>query len=330
MTQFVSGEPYAVVLNDLDVDVGDGFPVGGGWILTRPSIEQISQIRPLFQNLDNATNVAGKQTAPPHEYLTTTLGVDGWKSEWSSSPADWRYLVLRRTDPGGLDADALVQALLLSDAGVFADYWPNGEPSRQDGKVSCIMNPAAMTTFFNEHHGLFGSIPTQPDLAEISEVLALRASFADAEYPEIARLLRQFVETFVIPIRSTQSLLACLGIVEGLLSHAPSQGDPVDSITRQLKRNIVLLDHRLPSHRKLELDQFGQMSPERVITNLYAYRSAVAHGGQPDRELQVFYSSRWKAPLHVQTELHLFARRILKRLLTASLLEPQLVSDLKG
>lgn len=325
-------DQYAVVLNDLDVDVGEGFALGGGWILARPTDDQIDQFRPFLTNLTNATNnFRHKSAVPPQEYQVTEVG-EALMAEPIGSPTEWRYLIVRRTDTSTLAANALVQALLLSDAEIFADYWPNGEPPRADLAQPRVRNNAAVTTFFNEHYpSLDQPVPAKPNLDEIREVAGLRAALDDAEFPEIARLLDQFVDTFTLSIHSPQSALACLGIIEGLLTHNPAPGDPVDSISRQLQRNLMLLDHRLPPHRKLELTSFRNTTPKKVITHLYSYRSAVAHGGQADKELHFFSDQRWRdTPALAQKELHCFTRRVLKRLLIASLAEPQLVSDLKG
>jgi hypothetical protein len=75
-------------------------------------------------------------------------------------------------------------------------------------------------------------------------------------------------------------MLGHFGVLEDLLSHPPEPHDPVDSITRQLRRNLVLLDHHRPPRAGLGLDASPNATAAQVISHLYSYRSAVAHGGE--------------------------------------------------
>ncbi|MET8776861.1 hypothetical protein ABZV58_17810 [Nocardia sp. NPDC004654] len=54
-----------------------------------------------------------------------------------------------------------------------------------------------------------------------------------------------------------------------------------------MTRNLILLEHRLPDHRKIGLELF-KCSPQKVIALLYTYRSAVAHGGSTAATLKWF------------------------------------------
>ncbi|MGA8332438.1 MAG: hypothetical protein WB777_24610 [Mycobacterium sp.] len=175
--------------------------------------------------------------------------------------------------------------------------------------------------------------PERPDLAEIAEVVELRQALDDDQFPEIARTIALFIEPDDLPEHSTQKFLAYFGIIESLLTHAPKPNDLVDSLTRQLTRNIVLLNNRLPDHRKLQLDTFGGVKPENVVKKLYAYRSAAAHGGDTRDDVGWFEQNRPPSSLEtnpMKLEIHLFARGMAKRLLIAAMREPQLVQDLKA
>jgi hypothetical protein len=69
-------------------------------------------------------------------------------------------------------------------------------------------------------------------------------------------------------------------------AHNPDKYDPVDSITRQLKRNLTLLDHRMPPSENLEFSEFQNAKSEQVVGKLYGMRSAVAHGGHTSEALK--------------------------------------------
>ncbi|AKN17933.1 hypothetical protein MHAE_18811 [Mycobacterium haemophilum DSM 44634] len=178
-------------------------------------------------------------------------------------------------------------------------------------------------------------MPEFPNLVEIAEVVELRRALDDDEYPEIARTLALFIEADGLPEDSTQKYLAYFGVIESLLTHTPQPSDPVNSLTRQLTRNILLLNNRLPDHRKLQLDTFKDgstsVAPEKVIKNLYLYRSAAAHGGDTTDAIKWFKQNHppsWTGFLEL--DLHAFARCMAKRLLIAAMREPQLVQDLKA
>ncbi|MEW2019310.1 hypothetical protein [Rhodococcus sp. NPDC076796] len=320
-------QPYGVVLNDLRLPLDSSHSLGEGWELRRASAEQIAQIRPVIAGLYNACMLSETPTPPPQEYLIT--GTAAACRFDPLPPEQWRYWTVHRGEGPGLHTVGFVEALALSDAELFVDYWPNGEPDNAiPGRHKRIARPTAMTTFVHDSLAWEGPPPTV-DLDEIRELVSLRTGLYEKAQPEIWRMLQLFTETSDLPERSKQKFLAYLAIIEGLLTHQPAPGDRVDSIGKQLRRNITLLDNRLPPHRKLELDKFGGTNPNKVIDKLYNYRSAIAHGGNPEDVLDVIFEKRWPQPLTV-LELHRFARRITKRLLIAALREPILVRDLKG
>ncbi|NIL81990.1 hypothetical protein [Rhodococcoides kroppenstedtii] len=317
---------YGVVLNDLCLPDGDVHGLGSGWELRRPTDAQIEQFRPRLTMLYNAMTAAPRLTPPPHEAVVTGVE-DSITYEWSLAPSDFRYWVAVRVDSDGLPFRAFVEALTLADTELCLNYWPNGAPDLSPTGARMVANPTTMATFFADVL-CDEQAPQQADLGEIRELVTLRAQLDGGSFPEIARMLGLFESTAQLPDRSPQKFLAHMAIVEGLLTHAPGPTDRVDTIGRQLKRNIVLLDHRMPDHRKTELDSFGSTKPQTVIDKLYAYRSAVAHGTDPSDRLDVF-AAKWPGPTTVLS-LHQFARQLTKRLLAAALREPQLVSDLKG
>lgn len=318
---------YGVVLNDLQLPAGDIHPLGEAWELRKATDEELNQFKPVVKNLYNAVTLNMKRTPPPHEARIVVSG-SGLSVDWGVlQRSEWRYWTVHRTDPDGLSVDGLVEALTLSDTELFVDYWPNGEPDSPLSRPSRVGSPTAMTRFFHDVIG-WDNAPQTPDLDELRELVKLRADFSDPEYPAIHRMLTLFSLTAEIHERSRQKFLAHLAIIEGLLTHQPGPQDRIDTITQQLKRNIILLDNRMQAHQKLGLDTFGSTSSDKVIGKLYNYRSAIAHGGDPDSQLDIF-KHKWPAP-RTALELHRFARTLTRRLLVAALREPRLVTDLKG
>lgn len=89
-------------------------------------------------------------------------------------------------------------------------------------------------------------VPPSVQADDLIENVELRRALDDQTYVAIARALRLFCDLDAVPETAPAKVLGYFSVLESLLAHAPSNTDPVDSITRQLKRNLVLLDHRMP------------------------------------------------------------------------------------
>lgn len=318
---------YGVVLNDLQLPVGDFHPLGEGWELRKASDQELAQFKPVVENLYNAVALSLRPTPPPHEAEIFASGA-GTTFQWGSlQPSEWRYWTVHRTGPHGLSADGLIEALALSDTEIAVDYWPNGEPYPPPGRQPRIANPTAMSRFFHDVLG-WDNATQVADLDEMRGLVKLRSDFKVAEHPEIHRILKLFTATAEIHDRSRQKFLAHLAIIEGLLTHRQKRGDPSDSIGQQLRRTIVELDKSMPAQQNCGLDTFGATVPEKVISELYNYRSAIAHGKDADSALGIF-KTKWPEPL-TALELHRFARTLTRRILTQALRDPALVTKLRG
>lgn len=332
----------AVVLNDLDLSVPLPYDLAG-WSLERPPVEEFGAYRnvlaPLFQaqTLHASSSVASYML--PYECRKAgQAGGKSFQGKWDLPPHEWRYAIVRRMKPL-ISASSLTEALRLSDAEIWTPLWGDDGQVMAPEHVSAVgvpwwwapMGNAGQAFQFVSRAGSFG-MPELPDLAEVAEVVELRRALDDTQYPEIARTIALFVQADSLPEDSIQKYLAYFGVIESLLTHAPISSDRVDSLTRQLKRNVLLLNNRLPDHRKLQLDMFGNASPDKVIGYLYAYRSAVAHGGDTSDAVRWFvrnHPASWGGAFD-PLNLHGFVRSMTKRLLIAAMREPQLVQDLKA
>ncbi len=75
-------------------------------------------------------------------------------------------------------------------------------------------------------------------------------------------------------------LLGRFAVLESLIVHKPDPKDPYDSITRQVKMKMKLLDRRFA--RPVKYGTFGISEPlDKVWTKLYSLRSTIAHGASP-------------------------------------------------
>jgi len=191
------------------------------------------------------------------------------------------------------------------------------------------MNRGRVGIRWNRNHPIFMEeaqytddqfIPlTESYLAEISSVLTRLKAFA---HPSVR--LREAVRAYsglrAIPEDSPFRFLGYVSVLESVITHSPKPTDPYDSLTRQVRQKMLLLERRFRQPLPYEIF-LGSVDHGRLWNLLYAYRSAVAHGAQPDfaKELKVL-KSPGKALSFMRTATSLLLRQALD--------EPELVGDL--
>jgi hypothetical protein len=125
-----------------------------------------------------------------------------------------------------------------------------------------------------------------------------------------------------IPSSSELKVIGLFSIIETLLTHAPKNNDPTDSLARQIKHKIPLVRKR--GQRPIDHNSIFEdsISEEALWSKLYGFRSKIVHGESADLsgELKV---------LKDRERVVRFLCEIVKLLLIQSLNEPVLISDLK-
>lgn len=158
--------------------------------------------------------------------------------------------------------------------------------------------------------------------ADVSEIKAIHTSLRSYDHAvlDLKRFFIQMSHLKGLPHGSPLRFLGYFGILESLLTHNPRPNDTIDSITRQVKKKLTLLDRQFV--KAIDYSGFGQVNPEKVWTKMYAYRSVIAHGGRPDftRDLAVLMNPQQALKLLKETA---------KALIRHTLNEPQLIVDLR-
>ncbi len=169
-----------------------------------------------------------------------------------------------------------------------------------------------------QNEDLFVDI-TAADAAEIRK-LRDRIERAQPLPLDLKPFLRQLAGLKALPYRSPLRFLGYFAMLEGLLAHKPNNTDPYDSITRQVKKKLTLLNNRWP--RKIDYSPFRNTAPDKVWGKMYAYRSDVAHGNAPDfkKELRALGSEADALRLLKETT---------KSIVRFALDEPVLLADLR-
>ncbi|PCI48636.1 MAG: hypothetical protein COB51_04765 [Moraxellaceae bacterium] len=104
----------------------------------------------------------------------------------------------------------------------------------------------------------------------------------------------------------------------------------MDSIQRQLNRNINLLNNRLKKiGREIRFSGFSASNQKKILSKLYGYRSRIAHGGEAKESLDNLTKIRAGNERVDKLWVHDWMRDMVKLLLLASIIEPDLVMDLK-
>ena len=156
----------------------------------------------------------------------------------------------------------------------------------------------------------------------VGQLVAAMRPIVAGSWPGIRAAFERRLELQSVPLASPLRHLGYFIIMEALLTHAPAHGDPADSLGRQLQTKLPLLSNRMQFALPFE-DLDPAASPSTVLSALYSYRSAIAHGTDPSFDgKQRVLGSREK----VGAFLEIATRRLLRQ----AVLEPQLVTDLKG
>jgi hypothetical protein len=161
---------------------------------------------------------------------------------------------------------------------------------------------------------------TNTDLIE-TEKLFSQLSSHDKTIINMPQVVQQFGLLKNLPENSPLLFLGYFSIIESLLTHPPRPNDPYESLTRQIRQKILLLDNRWEP--KIDYTSFGDINPDKLWTKMYSCRSQLAHGGHPDftGEYQILQSFNHALKL-VKTTSKAIARQ--------ALIEPRLIKDLQN
>jgi Apea-like HEPN len=175
--------------------------------------------------------------------------------------------------------------------------------------------------FSQVKRALRDDLPFSQMTSEIAlEIQAMHWSLKNSDLGKVGKLSDQMLSLDALPHSSSLLFLGYFAILESLLAHAPNPTDTIDSITRQVKRKLALLSNRWQP--RLDYAVFGEATPDSIWSQMYAYRSALAHGGEPDFEKKLKL-------LNPSSALALL-RQAVTAVLRQAIKEPQLIADLRS
>jgi hypothetical protein len=306
-------QSYAFVANLARLP-GDAFELAPGYVLRRATADEIAVIRETAANLFPAPR---------------TLYMPLWDHDWPSPSGEerllpegqWRYFVIAFTGSPtviyDLQAAFDLSSVELEIAFTITYPGPHGLPGHGIGwHGGRLLQAFEIAPFFPK----FFLAATEDDLRQTAE-LRHQLERHEASLIDVKQLARALGALKALPEDSPMRFLGYFAILESLLTHSPRPSDPYESITRQVKQKIALLNNRWTP--RLDYGAFGGASPETVWTRMYAYRSLLAHGGQPD------FSRGELAVLGNPERALLLIRETVKAVVRYALIEPPLLVDLR-
>jgi hypothetical protein len=160
---------------------------------------------------------------------------------------------------------------------------------------------------------------TPRDVEEIVKLLAQLKQHDNALVP-VKQITAGLADLDALPLHSPTLFLGYFALLESLLTHQPRPNDTLDSITRQIKKKVALLDKRF--QHSLDYSSFAAPS-DKIWGCMYEYRSSLAHGKprSGDGKLEILGNHGNALQLVKQT---------VKAVTRQALIEPQLLADLRN
>jgi Apea-like HEPN len=225
---------------------------------------------------------------------------------------EWKYFVIA-FQGGNQNMIDLEYAFVLCPWEIKVGFTVIQRSAYHAGRLYEMLDPNAYT------------IPEMMEItqSQIEEVASIFRRIQECGHKslDVRRTASQIQDLDALPTRSNIKFLGYFAILESLLVHEPKGTDPYESITRQVKQKLALLDNRWDP--RMDFSIFGEVSAETIWGKMYDYRSSLAHGNEPDfnKNLKILKDRRSALAL---------LRFAVKAIARQALLEPQLVADLRN
>jgi hypothetical protein len=313
------------------------FELGPGFHLRRATADEIIEIKKTLNTLP-VSDIAGSLFSFPNL----------WERPWPhgnqlpATPlpaAEWRYFVIASPSPCQPLLWQLCEILDLVptelEVGFMRTYHPSPPLPPEAAKIisdlarrfpnlvggALTFEPDRLFQFIRQSHQterLFVEIGRE-QAEQIAHIRSLTQQ-NDAKLIDFNGYISQLSALKGLPRDSPLRFLGYFALLEALLTHAPVPTDPYDSITRQIKKKLTLLERRLLY--PIDYSGFSAEKHERIWAKMYDYRSKVAHGGKPN------FTNEHKLLKSHECALNL-VRETAKAVITQALREPQLILDLR-
>jgi len=298
---------FAFVMNIASIDENrhELFP---DHVLRRANDEEIALIKETAVRLVGSSGlvlptVIWEQKAPPG-------GVGVWQE---LEAHEWRYYVIAFKGSNSGLIDFQIASDLASIELEVGFTFVTGGLSWTPDRLFHVLQGAR----FNNNN--FFHAATKQHIEEIVS-LSRQIRQSDANLFDARKAAFQLSALKGLSHDSPLRTLGYFALLESLLTHPPNRDDTYDSITRQIKKKLALLNNRWD--RRLDYTPFRGVDHERLWSRMYEYRSQLAHGGTPD----------FGGKLHVlgnQGRVQELVKETVKSIIRQTLIEPRLLLDLR-
>ena len=304
-----AAESYAFIMNVAQLNDPRGYMLAPSHLLRRATAKEVAFIKTTLQ-----------RSAPaPHDYSQylweQRLPHRGCEVE-TLPGEEWRYFVIAFN---GSNATALQLerafdlARLELEVGFTAVSIGQGYGvvSIADRFFHVLNDATSNDSFF-----------VDVSAADIDEIRTIheRLQQHDGTRRNIQSLVMQLGQLKGFPHSSPLRFLGYCTISRGAAHACSTYTDHSDSITRQIKRKLALLNNRFQP--LIDYAPFGGLSSDKIWGKMYAYRSCLAHGGTPQ------FAGELKELRNHAAALKLIKEAV-KSVICQALLDPQLLLDLK-
>lgn len=308
--QHIAAESYAFVMNVSSLAGATSYALAPGCEIRRAKPDEIAIIKDTLKTIGPAPHSMNEL-----RWETRLQPLGGLVERLPES--EWRYFVIALEESDNTIGE-LQRAFDLAHLELELGFTVLKLAGRHAGVT---WNPPRLFHVL-QNAQLGGPFFMDVSADEIQEVKVIHAQLQDYNHDlvDVRGLASQFGELKALPHHSPLRFLGYFAILESMLTHTPNPSDPYDSITRQVKKKLALLNRRF--QRAIDYSPFGSATADTVWSRMYKYRSLVAHGGTPQftGDLAVLGSPKTALALLKET---------VKAVLRQALSEPRLLADLK-
>jgi len=154
--------------------------------------------------------------------------------------------------------------------------------------------------------------------SQINDVFRLMAEH-DHGILELTGVGELLLDLKDLPHFSPLQILGYFAILESVLTHQPRPDDRYESLTRQITNKLALLNKRW--NPSFDYRPLGGATHEKIWPQMYAYRSAIAHGNKLDFKTKL-------ALLKNADVANALIIDAVKKTIRQAYVEPRLVKDL--